>query len=84
MATTEAFATTSAEFTTELLSRLGSNKAESQAELAARASRIIEMHFFGGLSFEEMGLALDVSARTVNRDWRIARAWVRGELSAGA
>jgi RNA polymerase sigma factor (TIGR02999 family) len=50
----------------------------------ARAARIVEMHFFGGLSFEEMGLVLGVSARTVNRDWRMARAWLRGELSAGA
>jgi RNA polymerase sigma factor (TIGR02999 family) len=49
-----------------------------------RASRIVEMHFFGGLSFEEMGLVLGVSARTVKRDWRMARAWLRGELSAGA
>lgn len=49
-----------------------------------RASRIVEMHFFGGLSFEEMGLVLGVSVRTVKRDWRMARAWLRGELSAGA
>jgi RNA polymerase sigma factor (TIGR02999 family) len=50
----------------------------------ARAARIVEMHFFAGLSFEEMGLVLDVSARTVRRDWRMARAWLRGELSADA
>jgi len=50
----------------------------------SRAARIVEMHFFGGLSFEEMGLVLGISARTVRRDWRMARAWLRGELSAGA
>jgi RNA polymerase sigma factor (TIGR02999 family) len=49
-----------------------------------RAARIVEMHFFGGLSFEEMGLVLGISPRTVRRDWRMARAWLRGELSAGA
>jgi RNA polymerase sigma factor (TIGR02999 family) len=49
-----------------------------------RATRIVEMHFFGGLSFEEMGLVLGISARTAKRDWRMARAWLRGELSAGA
>ena len=49
----------------------------------SRASRIVEMHFFGGLSFEEMGLVLGISARTVRRDWRMARAWLRGELSVG-
>jgi len=47
----------------------------------SRAARIVEMHFFAGLSFEEMGLVLEVSARTVRRDWRMARAWLRGELS---
>ena len=39
------------------------------------------MHFFGGLTFEEIALQLDVSARTVKRDWTMARAWLRQELS---
>ena len=47
----------------------------------ARASRIVELHFFGGLSFEEMALVLDVSVRTVKRDWSMARAWLHSELS---
>ena len=46
-----------------------------------RAGRIIELHFFGGLSFEEMALVLDVSVRTVKRDWSMARAWLHAELS---
>lgn len=50
-------------------------------EFDPRASRIVEMHFFGGLSFEEMGLVLGVSARTVRRDWSMARAWLHNELS---
>lgn len=50
-------------------------------EFDPRAARIIELHFFGGLSFEEMALVLDVSARTVKRDWQMARAWLRTELS---
>lgn len=50
-------------------------------EFDPRASRIVEMHFFGGLSFEEMGLVLGVSARTVRRDWSAARAWLHNELS---
>ena len=49
-----------------------------------RAARVVEMHFFGGLSFDEMGLVLGVSPRTARRDWRMARAWLRGELSSGA
>jgi RNA polymerase sigma-70 factor, ECF subfamily len=46
-----------------------------------RQAKILEMHFFGGLTFEEIGLQLDVSARTVKRDWTMARAWLRHELS---
>jgi RNA polymerase sigma factor (TIGR02999 family) len=47
----------------------------------ARAAQIVEMHFFGGLSFEEMALVLGVSARTVKRDWRMARAWLHSDLA---
>lgn len=50
-------------------------------EFDPRACRIVEFHFFGGLSFEEMAVALDVSTRTVKRDWSMARAWLRGQLS---
>ena len=57
---------------------------ERLQQFDARAARIVEMHFFGGLSFDEMGLVLGVSPRTIKRDWRIARAWLRGELAAGA
>lgn len=49
-------------------------------ELDARAAQIVELHFFGGLSFEEMELVLKVSSRTIERDWRMARAWLRNEL----
>ena len=48
----------------------------------ARAAQIVEMHFFGGLSFEEMAVVLDVSTRTVKRDWRMARAWLHSDLAA--
>jgi RNA polymerase sigma-70 factor, ECF subfamily len=46
-----------------------------------RQAKILEMHFFGGLTFEEIALQLDVSTRTVKRDWTMARAWLRHELS---
>jgi RNA polymerase sigma factor (TIGR02999 family) len=49
--------------------------------LDPRASRIVEMHFFGGVSFEDMATVLDVSTRTVKRDWSMARAWLQGELA---
>jgi DNA-directed RNA polymerase specialized sigma24 family protein len=34
------------------------------------------MHFFGGLTFEEIAVELDVSSRTVKRDCTMARAWL--------
>lgn len=46
-----------------------------------RQGRIVELHFFGGLSFEEIALVLGISERTVKRDWSMARAWMRNELS---
>jgi RNA polymerase sigma-70 factor (ECF subfamily) len=46
-----------------------------------RGSRILELHFFGGLSFHETALVLDVSPRTVRRDWSLARTWLHDELS---
>lgn len=54
------------------------------AELNARHARIVELHFFGGLSFEEIAEVLGIGLRTVNRDWAMARAWLRNELSGGA
>jgi len=39
------------------------------------------MRFFGGLSVEETAEALHVSADTVMRDWRLAKAWLVRELS---
>jgi RNA polymerase sigma factor (TIGR02999 family) len=51
------------------------------AELDARKSRIAEMKFFGGLSLEEMGEVLQMSPRTVERDWQAARALLFKMLS---
>lgn len=50
------------------------------AVLDERQSRIVEGHFFGGLTFEEIGAILGVSAKTVAREWRIARAWLSATL----
>ena len=41
-----------------------------------RKSRIIELRFFGGLSTEEIADVLAISASTVTREWRVARAWL--------
>jgi RNA polymerase sigma-70 factor, ECF subfamily len=47
-------------------------------------ARLVELRFFAGLSTEEAATALGVSARTVKRDWRSARAWLLHRLTAGA
>lgn len=44
--------------------------------------RIVELRFFGGLTVEETAEVLGISARTVKRDWSVARAWLHGQLSA--
>jgi RNA polymerase sigma factor (TIGR02999 family) len=51
------------------------------ATLDARQARVVELRFFGGLSVEEAAEVLKVSPGTVRRDWRLAKAWLRRELS---
>jgi RNA polymerase sigma factor (TIGR02999 family) len=46
----------------------------------SRAARVVELRFFGGLSEDEVAEVLGVSAITVKRDWRAARAWLIGRL----
>ena len=41
---------------------------------------VVALRFFAGLSIAEVAEALDVSAATVEGDWRVARAWLRGQL----
>lgn len=53
-------------------------------QLDERKSRIAVMRFFAGLTIEETAEALAISVETVMRDWRLARAWLRNELSAPA
>jgi RNA polymerase sigma factor (TIGR02999 family) len=48
----------------------------------SRKSKVVEMRYFGGFSIEEIAEALGVSVITVNRDWRLARAWLNRELSS--
>jgi len=54
------------------------------AELDERKSRIVELRFFGGLGIEETAEALQVSPGTVMRDWTLAKAWLRREMSKGS
>jgi RNA polymerase sigma-70 factor, ECF subfamily len=52
------------------------------ASLDARQGRVVECRFFGGLTEEETAQVLDVTERTVRRDWVKARGWLHGELAA--
>ena len=54
---------------------------EALAKFDARKSQVIEMRFFAGLSIEETAATLDVSADTVMRDWRLAKVWLRREMT---
>ena len=56
----------------EALSRL--------AALDPRKAQIVELRYFGGLSVEETAQVLDLSSRTIKREWRWARAWLYREL----
>lgn len=51
------------------------------AALDEGKARIVELRFFGGLTAQECAEALGKSLRTVERDWRFARAWLRTQLS---
>jgi len=51
------------------------------AKVDDRKSQVVTMRFFGGLSVEETAEVLKVSPDTVARDWRLAKAWLRRELS---
>jgi RNA polymerase sigma-70 factor, ECF subfamily len=57
----------------EALSRL--------AELDPRKSQIVELRFFGGLNETETAEVLNISLRTIQREWNLARAWLYQQLS---
>jgi RNA polymerase sigma factor (TIGR02999 family) len=56
---------------------------DALARLDERQSKVVELRFFGGLSIDETAEVLKVSSATVRRDWSLARAWLRRELSGG-
>ena len=53
------------------------------AEMDPRKTQIVEMKFFGGLSTEEVAEVLRVTTRTVDREWRKAKAWLNRAISKG-
>ncbi|HKQ73413.1 MAG TPA: sigma-70 family RNA polymerase sigma factor [Blastocatellia bacterium] len=53
------------------------------AQFDLQQSRVVELRYFGGLTIDETAAALGVSPATVEREWRLARAWLRSELTGG-
>lgn len=49
--------------------------------LDPQKSRVVELRYFGGLTIEETAEAMKISPATVKRDWSMARAWLRSEIS---
>jgi RNA polymerase sigma factor (TIGR02999 family) len=52
------------------------------SRLAPRQAKVVELRYFGGLTEDEIGAALDISPRTIRRDWDFAKAWLMRELNA--
>lgn len=52
------------------------------AERSPRKAQVVELHFFAGLTLEQVADALETSPPTVDRDWAFARAWLKSQLSA--
>ena len=46
----------------------------------ARAAKVLELHYFAGLTIEQIATALDMGRSTVDRDWRFARAFLKNEI----
>jgi RNA polymerase sigma factor (TIGR02999 family) len=57
---------------------------EGLAQIDARQARIVDMKFFGGLTTTEVATVLGLSSATVERDWSVARLWLRRHMDAAA
>jgi RNA polymerase sigma factor (TIGR02999 family) len=51
------------------------------AEVDSRAARVVELHYFAGLTHREIADILAVTRRTVDRDWTMARAWLLAAIA---
>jgi RNA polymerase sigma factor (TIGR02999 family) len=54
---------------------------ERLEKVSPRQAKMLELRFYGGLSFAEIAEAMNLSKRTVEREWTMVRAWLRRELS---
>lgn len=54
---------------------------ERLEQLSSRSAQVVSLRVFGGMTVEEIAVTLQVSARTVDVDWAMGRAWLRTELA---
>lgn len=54
---------------------------ENLAKIDPQKSKIVELRYFGGLSVEETAEVMGVSAVTIKRQWRMAKAWLYGQVA---
>jgi len=52
------------------------------AVFSPRQERIVELRYFGGLTIEEAAEVIGISEATLVREWTVAKAWLRANLSA--
>ena len=52
------------------------------SQVSERQSQVVELRYFGGLTIQEIAELLDISLSSVERDWRIARLWLRRRLES--
>jgi len=55
---------------------------EELEKIDPQQAKIVELRFFGGLTVEETAEVAGISPRTVKREWRTAKAWLRREIGA--
>jgi|HubBroStandDraft_4_1064222.scaffolds.fasta_scaffold09673_2 RNA polymerase sigma-70 factor (ECF subfamily) len=55
---------------------------ERLTKLDERQGKIVELRFFGGLTVDQTADLMGISAKTVKRDWSMAKAWLHGEMKA--
>lgn len=53
------------------------------AKLSPRQAQVVELHILAGLTHDEIAEVLDIGPKTVKRDWRFAKAWLKMEMGEG-
>jgi RNA polymerase sigma-70 factor, ECF subfamily len=53
---------------------------EELEKLYPRQAQVVELRYFCGLNFDEIGQVLELSSRTAKRDWEFARAWLHSKM----